>query len=417
MTKGYFFDRCLIHTNAIFSMKQHIFKIKSLLRKFNSHGLSGAEEQELDDWYNSIHYEINLVKEEEFQQEDNFEINKLKLLQKINQKKRSAKVISFSKKFAAAAAVVFLVISAIFWIHFSSEKQSLTVEKKIPTLELKDITAGTHGAILSLANGEVIELDTIPFGNITTQGGVIIRNENGKLSYLSDEKSSKEIVYNTLTTPPGKEYSLVLPDGSKVWLNAQSSISFPTVFDEKERQVTLSGEAYFEVAKVQGVKGRKPFKIKINSVIGNKQEVEIEVLGTSFNVNAYDDEPVIQTTLLEGRVRVYNDRKSVELTPLQQSVILNNGKNQILSDINVDRILSWKNGLFHFEKTDIHTILRQFSRWYNVDMVSEELNSHRSFSGKISRESKLEDVLKILDLSSIHYSTDGKQLIINDNIQ
>lgn len=401
----------------IFQMKKRVLKLKSLLRKFESNSLSESEEQELDDWYSSIEYDIPLVKEEEFLQEENFEDKKLKLLQKISKKKRLAKVISFSIKASAAAAVVFLIMSVFFWTDSSSDNQpSITSVNTVP-LKLQDINAGTQGAILSLANGEVIELDTITSGNIATQNGVIIRNENGKLSYLAGAKSSKEIAYNTLTTPSGKEYSLVLPDGSKVWLNAQSSISFPTSFDENERQVTLSGEAYFEVAKVMGVKGNIPFKIKVNSLIGKDQDVEIEVLGTSFNVNAYDNEPVIQTTLVEGKVRLHSGGKSADLAPSQQSNIFNNGNNKILSGVNINEILSWKNGLFHFNKTDIHTILRQFSRWYNIDMVSEELNSHRSFSGKISKKSKLEDVLKILDLSNIHYSTDGKRLIIKDNRQ
>lgn len=400
-----------------FSMKKRVFKLKSLLRKFESNSLSEAEEQELNDWYSSIEYDIPSVNEEDFLQEENFENKKLKLLQKINKKKRVAKVISFSIKASAAAAVVVLIISVFFRTGSSDDNQSLITSLKTDTLKLQDITAGTQGALLSLANGEVIELDTVTFGNIATQSGVIIRNENGKLSYLAGAKSSKEIAYNTLTTPSGKEYSLVLPDGSKVWLNAQSSISFPTFFDENERQVTLSGEAYFEVAKVAGLKGNKPFKIKINSLIGKNHDVEIEVLGTSFNVNAYDNEPVIQTTLVEGKVRLHSGGKSTNLAPSQQSNIFKNGNNQILSAINMNEVLSWKNGLFHFNKTDIHTILRQFSRWYNIDMVSGESDSIRSFSGKISRKSKLEDVLKILDLSNIHYSTDGRKLIINDNVQ
>lgn len=399
-----------------FQMKKRVLKLKSLLRKFDSKSLSEAEEQELDDWFNSIDYDMPLVKEEEFLQEENFDNKRLKLLQEINKKKHSARVISFSIKVAAAAVLV-LMISGIFWRNFSFDKKPSIVSGKKAPQKLQDITAGSQGAFLLLDNGEVIELDTAAFGNIATQSGAIIRNENGKLSYLANTKSPQRIAYNTLTTPSGKEYSLVLPDGSKVWLNAQSSISFPTSFDENERKVTLSGEAYFEVAKVPGLKGNKPFKIKVNSLIGKDKDVEIEVLGTSFNVNAYDNEPVIQTTLVEGKVRLHSGRKFADLAPSQQSNIFYNGNNQILSGINVNEVLSWKNGLFHFNKTDIHTILRQFSRWYNIDMVSEELNSHRSFSGKISRESKLEDVLNILDLSNIHYSTDGKKLIINDNIQ
>lgn len=221
---------------------------------------------------------------------------------------------------------------------------------------------------------------------------------------ISGHDTSK-VLYNTISTPRGGQYQVMLPDGSKVWLNAASSLRFPTAFTGKERQVKMEGEAYFEVAQ----QASKPFVV----VTGN---IKIKVLGTHFNVNAYSNENTIRTTLAEGAVRVSKEDKSKVLEPGEQVQFDKQTGNMSIKQVNVDQMLAWKNGLFYFDNTNIKTIMKQVARWYNVDAVYETAQlKNKNFSGITSRYKNVDGLLKRLELTgTIHFKVEGKTITVMD---
>jgi len=210
-------------------------------------------------------------------------------------------------------------------------------------------------------------------------------------------------VQNTVSTPKGGQYRIILPDGTNVWLNAASSISYPTVFKGAERLVTLNGEGYFEVTKNKAM----PFRVK-------SAMQTIEVLGTHFNINAYTDETRVKTTLLEGSVKVISATRSTFITPGEQAAISRAG-NGIISKqrVNVDKEVAWKNGVFSFADEDIRAVMRQVSRWYDIDVVYEGDIPDEKFFGEISRSSNLGDVFRILELNNMKFAVEGKTIKVS----
>jgi len=267
------------------------------------------------------------------------------------------------------------------------------------TIAKKDITPGYNKAILTLSNGATITLDSAHTGILTRQGNAAVVNSgNGQLAYnLSPGEKQTALVYNTLTTPRGGQYQLTLPDGTKVWLNAASSLIYPTTFSGDERTVQMTGEAYFEVAHDQ----KRPFKVKVNGQV-------IEDIGTHFNVNAYTDESVQTTTLLEGAVRI---GKHV-LKPGEKATVAPSGAIQV-SRGDPEQAVAWKNGLFDFTDNDLPTVMRQLARWYNVDIKYEGNIPERQFTGMIGRSLTLAQVLKGLAREGVQYRIEeGNHLII-----
>ncbi|TWF32845.1 FecR family protein [Chitinophaga polysaccharea] len=257
--------------------------------------------------------------------------------------------------------------------------------------------------VLTLANGQKVELDKAGMAQLA-QGNSTIRNQNGQLIYEQTNGGQAALLYNTLTTAPRETYPLVLADGSKIWLNAGSSLHFPAAFTGNERKVELSGEAYFEIA----TDAHKPFRIQV-------KQMTVEVLGTHFNINAYTDETTMNTTLLEGAVNIHSGRSSLRLAPGEQSQVSGDGQIKKITGVNTDEIMAWKEGYFKFENTDLTTVLRQFSHWYDVDVVYEGNVKPRKFFGMISRNSTLPNVLKMLNANDITYRIDGRKLIIEGN--
>jgi transmembrane sensor len=224
---------------------------------------------------------------------------------------------------------------------------------------------------------------------------------NGKLDYNVIDSASKEIVFNTVSTPAAGQYQLELPDGSRVWLNASSSLHFPTGFFGKERRVELTGEGYFEIAKNKA----KPFVVSVNNA-------EVRVLGTHFNIMAYNDEPLLTTTLLEGSVKFTKNHITNILTPGQQSQLFKDGKVKVLNDVDVSKVVSWKNGTIEFNGDDIGNVGRKLSRWYDVD-VQYTTKVDDLFYAEIPRNTKLQDVLKVLELTGkIHFKLEGRKVIV-----
>ncbi|MGN6604234.1 MAG: FecR family protein [Ginsengibacter sp.] len=310
----------------------------------------------------------------------------------------------FSSYSRAAAAVVILIISGLsYWFiikpnSFKQIHNSLHTSKEIS----KIVPGGKH-AILTMGDGSQIVLDSLQNENI--QGAnVRISKKGGVLVYdVSNTSKSHGAadVYNTLVTPAGGEYKVVLSDGTTVWLNASSSLHFPTAFTGKERNVDLTGEAYFEVAKNK----KKPF-------IVNVRGIHVEVLGTHFNVNGYDDECVVKTSLLEGSVKIRKGNISAFLKPGQQGVVGQNSRKVKIKIADMNQVIAWKEGLFQFDGANTKEIMRQIARWYDVKVEYDGKIPNRRFEGKISRNAQLSDVLKILEFSNIKFSIEGKKIIV-----
>lgn len=299
-------------------------------------------------------------------------------------------------RYAAAAAV----IAAVALVLYKPARQ----ETRLQAGNVQDtgqVIPGGNKAVLVLADGRQITLDTADNGTIASQGNVqVVKLDSGQLAYNPSGKAGA-VGYNTLATPRGGQFRIILPDGSKVWLNAASTLRFPNAFTGSEREVQLSGEAYFEVAKNPSM----PFRVKVN-------DMAVQVLGTHFNVMAYPDEPGIRTTLLEGAVKVEHGSKAMQLAPGQQVQLTPSGGMTLEKDVDVEEAVAWKNGYFYFNRESLQGVMRQIGRWYDAEIAYEGEIAPRQFGGKIERSSSVTEVLKILELSKVHYRIEGKKIIV-----
>lgn len=287
-------------------------------------------------------------------------------------------------RYAAAVLVIIGGALAYNWLQQKDlPPEHITV---VPAVK-QDVTPGTNGAILTFSNGKTIVLDTARNGQLT-EG---VTKNDGSVAI-----SGNSVEYATLTTPRGKQQQLVLHDGTKVWLNAASSIRFPSSFTGDRREVEITGEAYFEVAENK----TKPF-------IVHAGQSKVEVLGTHFNVMAYGNENSMQTTLLEGSVKFRHGDKTVLLKPGQQSQLTSNKEIVLIRDADVETAVAWKNGKQAFSKSDIRSIMRQIERWYDIDVEYKGEVPKRTFSGDISRSANLSELLKLLEASDIHFVLDA----------
>lgn len=303
-------------------------------------------------------------------------------------------------RFAAAAVLIGLICTGGFFLLISRSHRESDLPPGNP-ISQQDIAPGGNKAILTLAGGSNIILDSAANGTLVRQGNVdIVKLSNGQLAYKSKGENDATALYNTLSTPRGGQYRLTLPDGSRVWLNAASSIRYPTAFSGKERRVELTGEAYFEIAKNAAM----PFAV-------SKGGVAITVLGTNFNVNAYPDEATMKVTLLEGSVRVTQGGAADLLQAGQQARI---GKDiQVTGKVDVDEVMAWKNGKFIFgDRTDIATIMRQVARWYDVE-VEYQGTVTQHFWGTISRDVNVSRIFRMLEATGgVHFKIGGKKVTV-----
>lgn len=314
----------------------------------------------------------------------------------------------------AASILLMLGVGVYIWMGSKNKIEFITT----PVLA-EQILPGKEGAILTLADGSQIVLDSLGNGVIATENGAELELRNGQLAYtapslVSDETGNTQ--WNTLTTPKGRQFTLQLPDGSKVWLNAASSISFPVVFNKRERKVTITGEAYFEVVAKRAANSQQQ-ATKIPFIVTTKHQT-IEVLGTHFNVNAYEDEVVERTTLLEGSVRVGPIAKvsGIILKPGQQAVLTQSSELTTHSPVALDQVMAWKNGTFNFVNTDLESVMRQLARWYNIDVVYEGRIPDKKFWGEMGRDLTLNDVLEFLKKSQVKFHLEkDRKLIVYSN--
>ena len=323
------------------------------------------------------------------------------------------RVLSGWKRWAAAAAVIFFVVAAGYLKWGGKEKADAVTD----TLQLaeNDIAPGTNGAVLILNNGQKIVLDNIGQDTIAVQGNTNVISRGGELVYDGKRSSGNDLQYNTLSTPRGRQFQLVLADGTKVWLNAMSSIRYPAFFSKTERKVEISGEVYFEVAhltqQVNKSEKKVPFIVQVNTLSGDGGE--IEVLGTHFNINAYNDETAVKTTLVEGLVKVKKGKDEAVLQPGYQSQVVNGGTIKVTKDINVDAEIAWKNGFFTFDKAGVKTVMNQIARWYDIDVEYQDGKiPNELFGGDIQRNARLSSVLNVLEKSGVKFRVEGRKLIV-----
>lgn len=297
------------------------------------------------------------------------------------------------------AASVLLI--AMTGVYFASDRPEHSLAPVIvPLLQEKDIPPGKDGALLILADGSELVLDSLANGRIAEQAGTRLSLQGGELSYSYTGGDRRQTGWNTMITPRGRQFRLILPDGTRVWLNTASSLRYPTHFDQGVRQVELRGEAYFEVA----TRVEQPFKVVVN------ESTMVEVLGTHFNINAYSDEPAIKTTLLEGSVKVIANGNSVLLNPSQQAIVKENIS--VDRSVDVQQVMAWKNGQFNFEGATVEEFMRQLARWYDLDVVYKGSTPKKVFHGDLGRDLQLSQILKVIDFFNISYKMEDKTLTI-----
>ncbi|TRW21083.1 FecR family protein [Flavobacterium zepuense] len=307
--------------------------------------------------------------------------------------------VSRIRKLLPAISIAAMILLGLSFVGIMLVMRSKKQENVVVVKNRNDIAPGRSVATLTLSDGSKVDLNSIKNGSIAKQSGTTIsKTADGQVIYTNTGKSLA-LQYNTIETPKGGEYQVVLPDGSKVWLNAASSLKYPTSFSSlKERNVELTGEAYFEVAHNKA----QPFRVKTA-----KQTVE--VLGTHFNIMAYSNEAGTNTTLLEGSVKVSSGNNAKIIKPGQEAIVRQDIKVQ---EADTDAAIAWKNGRTYFKNTDIPMMMRTISRWYNVEVIYQGEVTHELFTGGISRKSNLSSLVKILASSGIHASIEDHKLIV-----
>lgn len=372
---------------------------KQLLKRYNQGNCTPEEKALVERWYLSESSKQSVPEDQ-----DDFIAEKIQMWYEIRERSgienrnKSSRIILWGASIAAAV----LIIVSIGSNFFKANESELVQTESLP--KVYDKNPGGNKAVLTLADGTRIVLDDAVNGTIAKQGRInISKGADGSIIYDMPEiagLNAETVLFNTIETPKGGKYQIILPDGSKVWLNSVSSLRFPAIFSGKERNVELTGEAFFEVAK----NAEKPFIVKTN-------DMNIFVTGTQFNVMAYSDESYSATTLVEGSVHVRNLNSDIVLKPGEQ-VVSNDGAKLSKSTADVELNIAWKNGLFQFNDSDMRTVMNQISRWYDVSIEYKGSVPEKHFGGYISRDSKLSQVLKMLEISGVKFKLEEKKIIV-----
>ncbi|WP_316828125.1 FecR family protein [Pedobacter miscanthi] len=385
-------------------MDQQRQRIIDLLYRYNHGEISGPEQAELIAWYDSFDGDplfteglskeyIVQVKQDEFRQVSSRIEQELVLMPVANKIRMKTSI-----RWAIAASVLICTFLGGYFMLSKPAVTELASQKK-----QMDFPAGKNKAILTLAGNKEIILDDTQNGELAEQDNTLIRKTaDGQVVYEDRHAAHApgQVLINTMTTPRGGQYHLTLADGTEVWLNAASSITYPTAFTANDRQVEITGEVYFQVAHL----AKRPFRVKSNGQT-------VEVLGTHFDVNAYGNENAIRTTLLEGSVEVTANGQKTLLKPGQQAVWSSASLRKRNAD--VDEAVAWKDGYFHFVDADIQTIMRQFARWYDVDIEFEGPITNETFTGRLPRSWSLNRVMKIVESSrSVYLKVEGRRIMV-----
>ncbi|MBN2660462.1 MAG: FecR family protein [Tannerellaceae bacterium] len=375
-------------------------KIQELADKWLKGTITEDERQLLEEWYNQkakadLRWSLDTDKERLRKRLFQRIMEKIKLEETPVISLHTSKNKSLVRWASAAAAVILLGFGLWFVNTRHQPNKQNYANINFPPARV--------GAVLQLANGNVIPLDSAQNGQIALQGEAVINKQGGEVSYLPDKKRIKNVPpsFNTIKTSRGNYFRLQLSDGTKVWLNAASSLRYPAVFSGKERVVKLTGEAYFEVAENKEM----PFKVKVNNMV-------VQDLGTHFDINAYKDEPEIKTTLLEGAVKVSHGKESVDLTPGEQAIIHKNNTKIKVDRPDLKKVMAWQHGFFEFDNTALPEIMRQISRWYDVNIQYVGKPTNTKFGGRISKNLKLGDILTLLHANGVDFKLNGKTLLV-----
>ncbi|MCX2584698.1 FecR family protein [Pedobacter sp. MR22-3] len=379
----------------------------SLIRKYLSGSCTASEAATVEHWFDlmdAVPDHISGLTDEEraLMETKIFE----RILRNIEAKSHQKPIFipeksSYSWKVLAVAASLFLCLSmALLWMQYSS---SFSPEKSFKSSQSASILPGGNKAVLTLDDGSSLVLTDANLGKVADQYDVsVVKTAEGELSYKKRKgENPSEMVYNTITTPVGGKYSVILPDGSKVWLNAKSSLRFPTSFTGAERNVQMTGEVYFEVVK----NPKQPFKVRSGGT-------EISVLGTHFNVMAYDDEADQKTTLLEGSIHLSSGNFSKLLKPGQQASVNPSSAIKVSDNADLEAVMAWRNDLFIFKDMEIKEIARQLSRWYDIRVVFKGTPSKVSYTGTIAKDVALSEMLSMLQFTGLKYELNDHVLTI-----
>ncbi len=394
------------------------FYIAKILINHLEGNLSEVEKQHLAEWLEADPQNERLLRE---LKTDEYLRKELKLLHSFDEQKAFEKIReTLSKRVplvslknnrirrmvgVAAAAIVLLAVSATIFYLYSPKQEDRTIVQveKSPDLLDEKILPGGNIATLTLSDGSVISLNDTENGVLTQEGNVdIVKLKDGQIVYGKAENTSKEILYNIVSTPRGGQYNLTLSDGTKVWLNAASSLRFPASFSNIDRRVEMEGEVYFDIA----ADSKHPFIVLVNGA-------EILVTGTQFNVDAYQDESFMKVTLLEGNVSLKNKNEQISLTRGQQAEFAKAGKFLIHKKIDLEEVIAWKEGLFHFNKADIKTVMQDIARWYDVEVEFTNSGKNKVFKGEMQRDLELSQVIKILNKHHINIELSGRKMIVS----
>lgn len=319
-------------------------------------------------------------------------------------------------RYAAAAVLLAIAVVSVLYLSNKNANTGLTASVQTIAGHQNDLKPGRTGAVLILADGSQISLDSAESGLLALQPGTRIVNNNGVLKYENADAAGLETVYNTITTPKGRQFSLSLADGSRVWLNAASSIKYPASFTGQDREVEVTGEAYFEIASQyrrdgRGNQAKVPFIVHFSTPAGKK--ASLHVLGTHFNLNTYGDNREVKATLLEGGIKMVTDNDTeITLRPGEQANINSSGNMSVVADADLETVMAWKNGFFSFNHTDMITLMNEIGRWYDVDIEYAGAVPDRKFGGEISRNNNASQVLKIMEESDVHFRIEGKKIIV-----
>lgn len=409
------------HLDNYWFMNEISKVISDLIAKHLNDELTDQERQELDKWVQQSEEHRRFFRQftdeaalaatlKEYETSKDIVYNQIKEAVSFNAPadKKVVKMRWFSlRKFTAVAASLLVLAGTFMWWSAHKENKKASPTAALPTD--RDRRPASEGAVLKLADGTEIVLDNAVDGAVAKQGNTAITKQGGLLSYAGNHPASN-VLYNTLSTPKGKIYQLLLPDSSKAWLNAASSIRFPTAFTEGERNVEITGEVFFEVKK----DAEMPFRVTVS------HRATISVLGTSFNVNAYDNEDALRTTLVTGSVRVQITEQEaagngVVLKPGQQAQVKRIHAEQsitVVHNANIQNVTGWKNGYFSLDNLTLEELMREVERWYDVEVVYEKEIPVKAFFGKVNRDLSLLDFMEGLKDWGVRFRLEGRKLII-----
>ena len=372
-------------------------KAEELIRKYLAGTATPEEEALLESWYTSIAEDmVPMPGEPDYP----------RIAQEILQPLRAEQAqpplippkspIPLWPRIASAVAILILLSIGSLYV-FRKRPAPLVVQDPPPRI---DILPASTRATLTLLDGRQIQIDSAVRNNLARQGNSIVSSRNGELVYTANQPSAKNFI-NTLTTKPGEHYSIQLPDGTKAWLNAASSITYPVTFVGNDRRVTVTGEVYFEIVH----NPNQPFSVSVKDQL-------IQDIGTHLNINAYDDEPAITTTLLEGSVRITRGNQSALLMPGQQATARPGAHSFQTATVDAGQAIAWKDGYFNFNGADIRTVMRELARWYDIQVSYKGETPKRRFVGKVYRNITAEEALKIISYFGAHFHIEGRTVTI-----